>query len=183
MARQSSSNVREGTVLIVRARPGCRHNGLLRIGARTLPCALGNSGIAALKREGDGAAPLGRWQLRRVFYRPDRVARPRTALPVRALRRDDGWCDTPGDRNYNRAIRLPYPTQSELMWRDDHLYDLVVELGYNDMPRARGRGSAIFMHLARENYGPTEGCVALARGDMAYLLERCGPGTRIDIRR
>lgn len=135
----------------------------------------------AMKREGDGATPLGRWPLREVFYRPDRVARPRTLLPARALRPGDGWCDTPFDANYNRNVRLPYGERTESMWREDHLYDIVVMLGYNDLPRVQGAGSAIFMHLAREEYAPTEGCVALARRDLELVLRLCGPGSVLEI--
>lgn len=151
------------------------------MGRLHLPCALGRSGVTALKREGDGATPLGRWALRAVFYRPDRVARPRTLLPVRALRRDDGWCDTPFDANYNRNVRLPYGERTESMWREDHLYDIVVMLGYNDRPRVHGAGSAIFMHLARDGYTPTEGCIALKRHDLEMLLLRCGPGSVVAV--
>lgn len=181
MARHTNSNVREPIDLLVRVRPGHRREGLLRCKERTHRCALGRSGIAALKREGDGATPVGRWALRRVFYRPDRVARPRTSLSVVALRKDNGWCDDPADRNYNRLVRFPHGKTTESMWREDHLYDLVVELGYNDLPRIRGKGSAIFMHLAREGYAPTEGCVALSRENLLQVLARCGPGSRIDI--
>lgn len=86
-----------------------------------------------------------------------------------------------GDRNYNRPVRLPYPDVTEFLWRDDHLYDIVVELGYNDRPRRRGLGSAIFMHLARPGYSPTEGCIALDRRDLNRLLALCGPGSAITV--
>lgn len=181
MAHKRHSNVRDSRILRVRRSPGNGRQGVLQIGSMRLRCALGRSGISALKREGDGVSPLGRWKLRGVFYRPDRIARPRTGLPVRTLRPDDGWCDTAGDRNYNRLVRLPYGQGTESMWREDPLYDLVVVIGYNDLPRSQQRGSAIFMHLAREAYAPTEGCVALNRQDLVRLLEWCGRHTRIDI--
>jgi L,D-peptidoglycan transpeptidase YkuD (ErfK/YbiS/YcfS/YnhG family) len=166
----------------VRPRPGSGgKQAILQVGGARLNCALGRSGIAAVKREGDGATPRGRWALRAVHYRPDRVARPRTLLPVRALGPKDGWCEDPADRNYNRRVRLPDGGGTESMWRQDHLYDLVVELGYNDRPRRRGAGSAIFMHLARPGYAPTEGCVALSRHDLQMLLARCRPGSAIEI--
>jgi L,D-peptidoglycan transpeptidase YkuD (ErfK/YbiS/YcfS/YnhG family) len=155
--------------------------GILRLGSLRFPCALGRSGCRTLKREGDGATPIGRWRLRAVLYRPDRVPRPRTALPVKAIRRLDGWCDAPDDRNYNRPVRLPYPASAERLWREDALYDIVVILDYNERPRARGRGSAIFMHLARSGYAPTEGCVALARPHLLRLLERSGAHATVSI--
>lgn len=180
--RQRRSNIREGSIFRVRPRPGAGHQGILACGAWHAPCALGRSALAALKREGDGATPVGCWRLRRVFYRPDRVARPRTALPVRALRAGDGWCEDPADRNYNRLVRLPYGASAESMWREDHLYDVVVVLGYNDVPRRKGRGSAVFLHLARPGYAPTEGCVALDHRDLLRLLAHCGPDSAVDIR-
>jgi L,D-peptidoglycan transpeptidase YkuD (ErfK/YbiS/YcfS/YnhG family) len=147
----------------------------------TVPCALGRGGISRGKREGDGATPAGRLVLRRIWYRADRVPRPRSRLPVHAIRPDDGWCDAAGDRNYNRPVRLPYPASHERLWRDDHVYDVVVELGWNERPRVQGRGSAIFLHLARPGYAPTEGCVALARADMLRLLPHLRPGMALII--
>ena len=144
----------------------------LTLGGLTFPCALGRAGCRARKREGDGATPIGLWRVRAVLYRPDRVRRPRTHLPVRAIRPHDGWCDAPADRNYNRPVRHPYPASAERLWRADELYDVVVVLGYNDRPRVRGRGSAIFMHVAKPGYAPTEGCIALARAHLLRLLER-----------
>ena len=137
-----------------------------------LPCALGRSGRRALKREGDGATPVGAWPIREAFYRADRLRRPRTAIPLRAIRRNWGWCDAPADRNYNRFVRLPYPVSAESLWRDDGAYDIIVVLGYNDHPRRRGGGSAIFVHLARPGYTPTEGCVALSMRDLRLLLTK-----------
>jgi L,D-peptidoglycan transpeptidase YkuD (ErfK/YbiS/YcfS/YnhG family) len=132
------------------------------------------------KREGDGATPIGQWRVREVLYRPDRVRRPATPLPVRAMRRHDGWCDAAADRNYNRLVRLPYAASAEPLWRQDALYDVVVVLGYNDA-RVRGRGSAIFLHVARPGYAPTEGCIALARAHVLRLLERLGARAAIGV--
>ena len=162
----------------VKGRAGAHSAGVIRSGAGLVRCALGRGGRRPLKREGDGATPIGSWPLRDVLYRADRVARPRTALPVRAIRRDDGWCDDPVDRNYNRPVRHPYPASAERLWREDALYDVVVVLGYNERPRARGRGSAIFMHVARPGYAPTEGCIALALPDLLRLVARVRRGDR-----
>lgn len=119
--------------------------------------------------------------LMRVLYRADNTRRPLTGLPVSAIRADDGWCDAPGDRNYNRPVRLPYPTSAERMRRDDDLYDIVVVLSHNQRPRVRGAGSAVFVHLARPGYQPTEGCIALAEPDLRDLLARLRRGDRIRI--
>jgi L,D-peptidoglycan transpeptidase YkuD (ErfK/YbiS/YcfS/YnhG family) len=147
-------------------------------------CALGKSGVtpAADKREGDLASPAGVWPIRRLLFRPDKGALPATALPVEPIARDDGWCDAPGDPAYNRPVKLPYPASAERMWRDDGLYDLVLVLGHNDDPPVPGLGSAIFLHLAKPGYGPTEGCVALAREDFEALLAAARPGDTVEIR-
>ena len=136
-----------------------------------------------LKREGDGGTPLGRYAVRQVLYRADRIARPRTPLPVRAIRDHDGWCDDPTSRNYNRLIRLPSRRSAEGLKRADHLYDLVLVLGYNDLPRVKGKGSAIFVHLARPGFTPTDGCIALSRHDLTTLLAEVKRGTQIVILR
>jgi L,D-peptidoglycan transpeptidase YkuD (ErfK/YbiS/YcfS/YnhG family) len=159
-------------------------DGWLDIGGRRVRCALGRAGVkpAAQKREGDLASPAGVWTIRRVLYRPDEGAPPVTALPVEALSPEDGWCDAPDDADYNLPIKLPHPASFEKMWRDDSLYDLVVVLGHNDDPPKPHMGSCIFLHLAREDYAPTEGCVAVARPDLEELLRLAKPGDAVEIR-
>lgn len=168
--------------IVVRHAPGNRQKGRLVLAHGVRRAALGRAGIAALKREGDGATPLGRLPFRLVLYRADRGPRPRTRLPIRAIRADDGWCDDPADRNYNRPIKLPSRRSAEGLRRADHLYDVVLVLGYNDRPRVNGKGSAIFMHLARPGYTPTEGCIALSRHDLLMLLAQARPGSVIDVK-
>jgi L,D-peptidoglycan transpeptidase YkuD (ErfK/YbiS/YcfS/YnhG family) len=116
-----------------------------------------------------------------VLYRPDRLKRPRTGLPTRPLRPDDGWCDAVGDRNYNRHVRHPYPASAERLWRSDGVYDVIVVLDHNTRPRVRGAGSAIFVHLARPDLTPTEGCIALSRRDLLLVLAKLGRGTRLAV--
>ena len=149
------------------------------MGGITVACALGRAGSRARKREGDGATPLGRWRVGAVFYRRDRVRRPRTPLPVRPLRRDDGWCDAVGDPNYNRAVRHPYPASAEKLWRSDNLYDLILTLEHNVRPRVQGLGSAIFLHVAGAGYPATAGCIAVTRLNLLRLLERMHPGSSV----
>jgi len=140
---------------------------------QTLRCALGKGGVkhATEKREGDGATPIARMALRRVLFRADRGPAPRCAVPVEPIAREDGWCDDPAHRAYNRPVRLPFDASHETLWRDDAVYDVIGVLGWNDEPVERGRGSAIFLHLAREDFRPTEGCVALAPRDLRTVLE------------
>ena len=145
-------------------------------------CAIGRSGISDRKREGDGATPIGCWPLRQLFYRPDREEPPETALPHSPLRPDAGWCDDPEAAHYNELVSLPHPARHERLWREDELYDLLVVLGYNDSPPIPGAGSAIFLHVAREGYEPTEGCVALAKSDLRDLLAPLGPKDRLCVR-
>lgn len=156
-------------------------DGHVSFGGRRLRCALGRGGMSGHKREGDGATPIGAWAFRRVLYRPDRVAAPVTALPVSAIGPSDGWCDDPAHPDYNRPVTLPHPASCERMWRDDHVYDVVVVLGHNDDPPIPGLGSAIFMHVAKPEYAPTEGCVALALPDLLDLLGQCAPGDVLEV--
>ncbi len=116
-----------------------------------------------------------------LLYRADHVRRPATPMPVRTIHEQDGWCDAPADRNYNRPVRHPYAAGAERLWRQDALYDIVVILGYNEHPRVRGRGSAIFMHVAAPGYAPTEGCIALTRAHLVRLLQRLRPGTTVGV--
>jgi L,D-peptidoglycan transpeptidase YkuD (ErfK/YbiS/YcfS/YnhG family) len=154
-------------------------DGWLRWNGRRARCALGFGGVETSKREGDGVTPVGNFPLREVFFRPDRVEAPKTALPVRAITPEDGWCDDPASPDYNRHIGLPHPARHERLWREDGVYDLLVVLGYNDAPVVRGAGSAIFLHLARPGFTPTEGCVALEMGPLRDIVELCGPTDRI----
>lgn len=143
--------------------------------------AIGPAGIADKEKEGDGVTPRGALPVREIFYRADRIAAPNTSLPLRAIQKDDGWCDAPDDPNYNRLVTLPYPASAETLWREDHLYDLVAVLGYNDDPVVPGKGSAIFLHQARQDYAPTHGCVALAPDDLRAAIEQLRPGDQVVI--
>ena len=144
--------------------------------------ACGRGGVRSGKCEGDGASPAGIFPLLRGFYRADRIAPPPSCLPMSLLRPDDAWVDDPSDPNYNRLVSLPYPAHHEEMWRADGLYDLVVVIGYNTDPPVPGRGSAIFLHVARPDFAPTAGCIAVARDVLAGLLGLLGPGSTITIR-
>jgi len=152
------------------ARSAAAAVGRLTIGPCSVACALGAAGCRTRKREGDAATPMGRWRVREVFYRADRLARPRTGLPVRPLRPWDGWCDAVGDRNYNRWVPHPYRASAEKLWRSDSLYDLIVTLNHNACPRIQGHGSAIFLHVAGAGYPPTAGCIAVTRHHLLRLL-------------
>ena len=174
-------NKKSRDLLAVRAKPGDKTRGWLVAGPLAVPVALGRGGIKANKREGDGGTPRGTFKLLRLWWRPDRGARPRTQLPVRRIRPDDGWCETPGNRAYNRPVTVPPGSAADRLWRADHLYDLLIELDQNTRPRVAGRGSAVFIHIARDGFRPTAGCVALTPPALRRLVERLGPRTRIQI--
>jgi len=163
----------------VQARRGAR--GWLVAGAAHIPIALGRAGIAANKREGDGATPRGRFRLMRLWWRADWVMRPSTRLPVRRITPTDAWCEDPADRRYNRPIRLAAGQPGDRLWREDRVYDLVVELDHNTRPRVAGRGSAVFVHVARPGLAPTAGCIALAAPALRRLLPQLGPRTLLVI--
>lgn len=147
-------------------------DGLLRFQGQVLRCALGRGGIrrAEEKQEGDGATPAGLLPLRRLLYRADRLPPPACAVPREPLAPEDGWCDDPASPDYNRPVHLPHPARHEALWRADEVYDVIGVLGWNDQPVQRGRGSAIFLHLARPDLSPTEGCVALPLRDLLAVL-------------
>jgi L,D-peptidoglycan transpeptidase YkuD (ErfK/YbiS/YcfS/YnhG family) len=167
------------SLLRVRGCPGSRSRGILFAGSLTIPVVVGRSGIRANKREGDGATPRGRFRLRQLWWRPDRHPRPATLLPVRRIDRSIAWCENPADRRYNRPFRRSAGEGGDRLWRDDHLYDLLIEVDHNTRPRIAGRGSAVFIHLARPKGSATAGCDTPAA--LRRLLARLGPKTRIEI--
>src|SRR6185437_16625085 len=121
--------------ITIRRKPGDTSRGWLMAAMLALPVELGRGGIRANKREGDGGTPRGRFRLRRLWWRSDRLPRPMTHLPVRPIRPDDGWCEDPGDRHYNQPVRVPKGSPADRLWRNDRLYDLIVEIDHNTRPR------------------------------------------------
>ena len=178
---QTSPRDRPLSAILIRAAAGDPRRGWLTAGGQTIPVALGRGGILANKREGDGGTPRGTFRPRQVWWRADRHARPRTFLPVRAIQPWDAWCEDPGDRHYNQPVRLEAGQGGDRLRRDDHLYDFIVEIDHNTEPRVAGRGSAVFLHLARDNFAPTAGCVSMTKSAMLRLLQRIGPETKIVI--
>jgi L,D-peptidoglycan transpeptidase YkuD (ErfK/YbiS/YcfS/YnhG family) len=165
----------------VRAAPGSRTRGVLTAGPLAFPVALGRGGILANKREGDGATPRGRFRLRQLWWRADRMARPATLLPARRIGAQDAWCEDPADRRYNRAMAIPLGHAGDRLRRADQLYDLIIETDHNARPRVTRRGSAVFVHIARPGLAPTAGCIAMPKPRLRQLLARLGPNTRIII--
>ena len=156
--------------MVVRRAPGKATEAILQYGPLRLRAALGRSGITSRKREGDGATPRAAMRLISAFRRGDRPGAVKTALPVQRIRKDMLWCDAPGHPAYNRPVRAPFAASHERLARNDRLYDVCIVMDWNITTRRRGGGSAIFFHIAREDYAPTEGCVALSPADMRRLL-------------
>lgn len=166
----------------IRARSGDGRQGWLTAGAlRPLPVALGRGSIKAHKREGDGSTPAGRFRPIRLWWRADRLPRPTTFLPVRRIGPNDAWCEDPTDRRYNRAFLRSANEPGDRLRREDGLYDLIIEIDHNTRPRVARHGSAIFIHVARQGFAPTAGCVALQRSDLLQLLRHISTTTRITI--
>jgi L,D-peptidoglycan transpeptidase YkuD (ErfK/YbiS/YcfS/YnhG family) len=165
----------------IHAAAGDPRRGWLTAGSQTIPVALGRGGIRANKREGDGGTPKGTFRPRQLWWRADRHPRPRTFLPVRAIGPQDAWCEDPASRHYNQPMRLDRASSGDRLQRDDHLYDFIVEIDHNTHPRIAGRGSAVFLHLARPDFSPTAGCISMTRAAMLRLLARLGPETKIVI--
>ena len=153
-------------------------DGYLTAGGKTYRAVYGKGGIGTKMRVGDGVSPEGTWPLRRAFYRPDRLDEPKTGLPIEASTPNHAWCDVSGDPKYNQFVMLPYPTDSEIeekFWREDHLYDLVVVIGYNDDPIIDGKGSGIFFHVVRPEYSPSAGCASISLEDMLEIMPLLTP--------
>ncbi len=165
----------------VRRKPGSNTTGIATIAGRTLHCALGRAGITNRKREGDGATPVGVFRLLGIYVRADKWIVRHGRLPVRVTNIHSGWCDHAGSPNYNRLVRLPFADSHEKMWRNDPLYDLLIVNSHNQSPRLHSGGSAIFVHIAGSGYHATEGCVALARRDLIWLIANVGRETRLVI--
>ena len=165
------------SLLRVRPLAGNRARGWLTAGPFRVPCALGPAGIVHIKREGDKGTPAGRFRILWGYCRPDRVRlRWSAGAPLRPMRRNQGWCEDPESPRYNRPVRVPAPDCTDRMWRDDHLYDLIFVLDQNFLRRAKGRGSAIFFHIARPGLTPTAGCVAISSADILKLAPRLKRG-------
>ncbi len=153
----------------------------MQVGPLRIPAAIGRAGRTSRKREGDGGTPIAAMPLLSGFLRADRVALPKTALPMRRIRPFMLWCDEPGHPSYNRLVRAPFRPSHEEMRRKDGLYDICLVLDWNVTSRRRNAGSAIFFHLIRPGYEPTAGCIAVARRDMLRILPHMRRGTVVRV--
>lgn len=179
MRRTPAKTKPKKTAIIVRPSPLDGRKAMLAFGPLTFRAALGRSGVTSVKREGDGATPRGAMSILSVYRRGERNGHVRTRLPMRRITPAMLWCDAPQHPAYNRPVTAPFSASHECMQRQDTLYDLCLVLDWNITMRRRGCGSAIFFHLAREGYAPTEGCIAISLRDMLRLVPHLRPGTKL----
>ncbi len=134
-------------------------------------CAIGKRGIGIKKREGDKITPKGKFKIKLIFYRKDRVKNLKTYIKKKAITKSMGWCNDPKSKNYNKLIMFPSRYNAEKLYRKNNIYDIIVVLDFNSNPVRKGKGSAIFLHISKRNYRSTEGCVAINKKDMKYVLK------------
>ena len=144
-------------------------------------CALGKNGIKKKMQEGDNITPRGIFKITKIYYRQDKINNIKTLIKKIKIRKEMGWCDDPRSIFYNKQIKLPSKFSYERLYRKDHIYDLLAVLNYNINPVVKNKGSAVFMHIAKKNYSPTAGCVALKKNDLIKLLEIIKKNTKIKI--
>ncbi len=134
-------------------------------------CAIGKRGISSFKKEGDLTTPRGKFKIKALFYRKDRIKKLKTKLKKIVIKKDMGWCDDPKSKKYNKLIRFPFAQSAEKFFRKDNIYDLIIVLSYNMHPVKKNKGSAIFIHVAKKKIVPTKGCIAINKKELLKLLE------------
>ncbi len=146
------------------------------------PCAIGKNGITKNKTEGDGCTPFGCYKFNKIYYRADKLGDLKINLNAETISSNYGWCDDPNSKYYNKLIKFPFSQSAEELYRDDDLYDIVCVIDYNINPTQSGKGSAIFLHVAHEDYRGTEGCIALNKRHLLQIVSKITTKTIIDIR-
>ena len=144
-------------------------------------CALGKAGIKKKEKEGDNVTPKGIFKITSMYYRPDRIKNITTAVKKIKIKKNIGWCDDPDSHFYNQQISLPNKFGHEKLYRNDHIYDLILVINYNTNPIIKNKGSAIFIHIAKKNYKKTKGCIALKRANLIQLVSQLKKNTKIKI--
>ena len=144
-------------------------------------CALGKNGIRQKEREGDFVTPKGKYKLIKIYYRADRIKKIRSPLKKIKIKKNMGWCDDVNSKYYNKQIKINKKISHEKLYRKDKVYDIVVVLNYNINPIIKGKGSAIFLHVAKKNYKKTQGCIALKKSELLNLVSKIKKNTQIKI--
>ena len=133
-------------------------------------CAIGKRGITGSKVEGDKCTPRGRFKFKYIFYRKERVKKIYSKLKAIPIKKNYGWCDDANSKSYNKFIKFPFKESAERLHIKENVYDIIVVINFNLSPIKKKKGSAIFLHVAKKNYSPTLGCIALSKKDLLYLL-------------
>ncbi len=144
-------------------------------------CAIGTNGISSSKKEGDLKTPSGTYSFTQIFYRQDKIGKHNFLINSKEIEQADGWCDDINSSYYNQHIRFPFKESAEKLFRDDDLYDIVCVIDYNSSPIKKSLGSAIFLHIAKDDYSSTEGCIALSKKDLLEVIKKITPETKITI--
>jgi L,D-peptidoglycan transpeptidase YkuD (ErfK/YbiS/YcfS/YnhG family) len=144
-------------------------------------CSLGKNGIKKKIKEGDNITPSGIFRIKKLYYRADRIKKIVTSVKKIKIKKNIGWCDDFKSADYNKEIKLPSKFSHEKLYRKDHLYDLVVVINYNMNPIIKKRGSAIFIHIERNNYQPTQGCIGLKKKHLLTILKNIKKNEKIKI--
>lgn len=158
-----------------------RSSNTVTIGGRDYKCSIGEGGFSADRKEGDKTTPIGTFPIRSILYRKDRVGDIDSPLPSYPINESDGWCTDITHQEYNTKVILPHGGSYENLWREDHIYDIILVIGFNDSPAVLGKGSAIFMHIARDTYSPTEGCIVVSMKDMLEIISLLDKDSKISI--
>ena len=146
-----------------------------------IKCAIGKRGITVKKLEGDYKTPSGLFNFNTIFYRKDRLPKIKAVLPKIVIKKNMGWCDDPKSKHYNNLIKFPFNFGAEKLWLSKNIYDVIVVINYNMKPVIKRKGSAIFLHIAKKNYTPTRGCVAISKKDMKLLVSKINVKTKLRI--
>ena len=144
-----------------------------------LKCTIGKSGISKYKKEGDLATPSGTFKIGLLYYRIDRIKSFKCKLEKKIIKKSMGWCDDVRSKKYNKEIRFPFRFHAEKLHRKDNIYDIFINIKSNTKPIVKGKGSAIFLHLAKKNYQPTKGCVAISKKNFLKILPYIKKNTKI----
>ena len=144
-------------------------------------CALGKEGVKKKTMEGDNITPKGIFKIIKIYYRPDKIKKIKTLIKKIKIKKNMGWCDDPSSRFYNKLINLPTKYTHEKLYRNDSLYDLIVVLSYNTNPIIKNKGSAIFIHIAKNSYKKTKGCIALKKKHLIEIISKIKKNTKIKI--
>ena len=156
-------------------------SGYLKYKDRKFRCALGKAGIQKKKEEGDNITPKGNYNIIKIYYRSDRLKKISSKFKLTKITKNMGWCDDPKSRKYNQLINIPTKYSHETLYRRDNIYDLILVLNYNMKPTIKNKGSAIFIHVAKNNYNKTAGCIALKKADLIYLIKKIKKNTKVII--